>query len=159
VLEDNTGTLTLVHDSPMRAFITESDIGPQIVYELCKNPQEAKRIAALPAYKQAAEIAKIEERLSPAASKADPKDDDDPDDEPKDKAEPKGDHAEDRNPDGTFKSKKEPSKAPAPIDPVGGRSANASAAPSDKDDADTWRRKRTAEVTQAPDGEITTLGT
>lgn len=149
VLEDNPETLELVRRAPMRGAITESDIGPEIVRHLCQNPAEAKRIAALPAYKQAAEIVKIEEKLTAAAPKADPDGNEDDDQgAPKPKGEPKPKPAADadRNADGTFKPKKEPSKAPDPIEPIGGRSANTSAAPSDKDDPETWRRKRVAEL-------------
>jgi hypothetical protein len=42
----------------------ESDQSADIVYHLAKNPEEAKRIAALPAYAQAKEIGKLEDRLS-----------------------------------------------------------------------------------------------
>jgi len=44
--------------------ILESDIGSDIVYHLAKNQDEAKRIAELPAYAQAKEIGKLEDRLS-----------------------------------------------------------------------------------------------
>lgn len=141
-LETNDDVVQLVASSPMREFITESDIGPEIVYELCKNPAEAKRIAALPRYKQAAAVEKIEERLTAAAPKADPKE------EPKADADPKDEKSEtERNADGTFKPKKAPSKAPEPIEPVGARGTGAdSTMPSDKDDADTWRRKELARI-------------
>jgi hypothetical protein len=82
VLEDNAETFDLIYGSPMRSAITESDIGPEIVYHLCSTEEgraEAKRIAGLKGYKQAAEIAKIEEKLEAAAKPA-PKDgEDDPD--------------------------------------------------------------------------------
>lgn len=44
--------------------ILESDQSADIVYHLAKNQEEAKRIAALPAYAQAKEIGKLEDRLS-----------------------------------------------------------------------------------------------
>lgn len=152
VLETEPETLELVRRAPMRHAITESDIGPRIVYELCKNPAEAKRIAALPAYKQAAEIVKIEDKLLAAAAPK-PKEgegDDDPGegDDPKDKG-------AERNADGTFKAppKKEAPKAPPePIEPGSGRSATSSAEPSDKDDADTWRRKELARMKRKQSG-------
>lgn len=143
VLEDEPATLEVIGAAPMRGFITESDIGPEIVYHLCKNPEEAKRIAALPGYKQAAEIAKIEEKLTAAAPK--PAGDDDDADEP----DPEKKDGADRNADGTFKPKKEPSKAPDPIEPVGERSANTNSAPSDKDSTAAWMKKRTAQVARA----------
>jgi hypothetical protein len=151
-LEMNDDTVELIHKSRMREAIVESEIGPEIVYELCSNPAEAKRIAALPGYKQAAEIAKIEERLTAAAPKADPKDPADEDDkgDPDEKGDPKADPT--RNADGTFKAKKEPSKAPPPISPVGGGAAAASTGPSDKDSPEVWRSKRTAELERRRQG-------
>jgi hypothetical protein len=50
--------------------ILESDQSADIVYHLAKNQDEAKRIAALPAYAQAKEIGKLEDKL---ASKPKPK--------------------------------------------------------------------------------------
>lgn len=141
VLEDGQATLDAITGAPMRAFITESDIGPEIVYHLCQNPEEVKRIAALPGYKQAAEIAKIEEKLTAAPPKPAGDDDDDANDQ-----EPDPKAGTERNADGTFKPKKEPSKAPDPIEPVGERSANTSTAPSDKDSTAAWMRKRAAEI-------------
>ena len=44
--------------------ILESDISADIVYHLAKNQDEAKRIADLPAFAQAKEIGKLEDRLS-----------------------------------------------------------------------------------------------
>lgn len=140
VLEDNDETVSLIQGSPMRSAITESDIGPEIVYHLCQHPEEAKRIAALKGYKQAAEIAKIEDTLT-AAPKPKGEEEADEDAEP-DEEKP----APERRADGTFKPKKEPSKAPEPIEPVGERSANTSNLPSDKDDAETWRRKELARM-------------
>lgn len=43
--------------------ILESDISADIVYHLAKHQEEAKRIADLPAYAQAKEIGKLEDRL------------------------------------------------------------------------------------------------
>jgi hypothetical protein len=42
----------------------ESDISSEILYHLAKNPEEGKRIASLPAYAQAKEIGKLEDKLS-----------------------------------------------------------------------------------------------
>lgn len=145
VLEDESETLTLVQNAPMRAFITESDIGPEIVYELCKNPAEAKRIAALPAYKQAAEIAKIEDKLV-AAGKPKEEEKKGDDDAPDDEEDAAGKAV--RNADGTFKPKEPPKKdLDEPIEPVGSRGSSAnSSLPSDKDDPETWRRKEVARM-------------
>jgi hypothetical protein len=48
------------------AFLSmiESDIAEDLVYHLAKNPDEAQRIAKLPAYAQAKEIGKLEDKLS-----------------------------------------------------------------------------------------------
>lgn len=47
--------------------ILESDNKADIVYHLAKHPEEAAKIAALPAYAQAKEIGKLEDRLSAKA--------------------------------------------------------------------------------------------
>lgn len=44
--------------------ILESDISADIVYHLAKNQDEAKRISGLPAYAQAKEIGKLEDRIA-----------------------------------------------------------------------------------------------
>jgi len=41
----------------------ESDMGAELLYFLAKNPDEGKRISALPAYAQAKEIGKLEDKL------------------------------------------------------------------------------------------------
>lgn len=51
-------------DSPMYHGLIDSDMGHEIAYWLAKNPAEAKRIAGLSAYRQVAEIGKLEDRLS-----------------------------------------------------------------------------------------------
>jgi hypothetical protein len=48
----------------MQEAIKESEIGPKIVYELAKNPSEAKRIFALSATRQALELGKLEAKLT-----------------------------------------------------------------------------------------------
>ena len=48
--------------------IFQSDKGPDILYELAKNPAEAKRIAMLPPLVLARELGKIEARLTTAVS-------------------------------------------------------------------------------------------
>lgn len=140
VLEDNEPVMEQVYGARMRQAITESDIGPQIVYHLCKHPEDVKKIAALPGYKQAAAIAKIEDELLAAAK---PAPQDEGDDEQEDDDEPGADDTPDRNDDGTFKApKKETPKLDAPIEPVGGRGTGARGSePSDKDTPEEWRRK------------------
>ena len=44
--------------------ILESDISAEIMYHLAKNQDEAKRIAGMPAFAQAKEIGKLEDKLS-----------------------------------------------------------------------------------------------
>ena len=55
-------------DAPMTKAMSEaivnSDIGPKLAYHLAKNPDEAERIAALPAARQAVEIGRLEAKLS-----------------------------------------------------------------------------------------------
>lgn len=48
----------------MAEIIRDSDLGPDIAYHLGKNVQEAAKIAALPANRQAVELGKLEARLS-----------------------------------------------------------------------------------------------
>jgi hypothetical protein len=48
----------------MAEVIKESDVGPEVAYHLGTNPQEAARIASLPQHRQAAELGKLEVRLS-----------------------------------------------------------------------------------------------
>lgn len=48
----------------LEAIIVESENGPELYYELAKDPKEAKRIAKLPPFAAAREIGKIEERLA-----------------------------------------------------------------------------------------------
>lgn len=148
VLEDNGDTFNLIYDAPMKGAIVQSDIGPEIVFYLCATEAgraEAKRISELKAYKQAAEIAKIEDKLL-AEGKPAPKageEDKDPD-EPADET-PEAKEERERKKNGQFKSneKKDP---PPPIEPGSGRPAASSSLPSDKDDAETWRRKELARM-------------
>ena len=51
------------------AIVTAGEIGPRIAYHLAKNPQEAERIASLPDSRQAAEIGKLEMKLSAPEAK------------------------------------------------------------------------------------------
>lgn len=64
--EDYDETLAddIVISRPMHALILESDVGPDVAYFLGKNPDEAARIAALPAMAAAREIGKIEAKFA-----------------------------------------------------------------------------------------------
>lgn len=70
------------------AIMHAGEIGPRLLYHLAKDPEEAQRIASLPAPRQAAEIGKLEVKLSGGQQQPTPK----------------------------------PSKAPEPINPLGGKS-------------------------------------
>lgn len=131
---ENAGEIYI--SAAMRDAIQESPLGPRIIYELAKNPQEADRLAGLSPSAAAREIGKMEARLEAAVQSRDEKNNEG-DDKPA---------ADERNPDGTFKPKKEPSKAPPPPKPVGSRSAIATDLPDDKDDPETWRRKEVARL-------------
>lgn len=48
----------------MLEIIRDSDLGPDIAYHLGKNVQDAARIAAMPATRQAVELGKLEAKLS-----------------------------------------------------------------------------------------------
>lgn len=48
----------------MAEVIYDSEAGPEIAYHLGKNPAEAARIAALPAIRQAAELGRLEAKIS-----------------------------------------------------------------------------------------------
>lgn len=52
----------------MQEAILDSEVGPALVYELAKNPEEAKRIAELPPIAAAREMGRLEVRLSRDAS-------------------------------------------------------------------------------------------
>lgn len=54
----------VVFNQAAMSFISESDVGPAIAYELGKNPDEAERIGKLSAVRQIAELAKIEDKLT-----------------------------------------------------------------------------------------------
>lgn len=58
-------------DSRIHEFITESDVGPGILYHLGRNLDEAARIAALPRTAQARELVALESKLAPQENKAD----------------------------------------------------------------------------------------
>jgi hypothetical protein len=133
----------------MGEAIQESPIGPRILYHLVKNPEEAARIAGLSPTAAAREIGKLEAKLEAGITKAPaPKEggedgNDDTQGDGKGDGAGKADDLPQRRGDGTFKPAKKP--APDPIEPGSARSANANAAPSDKDDMKTWVAKREAE--------------
>lgn len=89
----------------MAEAITDSDLGPKILYELGKNPAEASRISKLSPAAQAREIGKLEARLEAAAEKS------------------SGESSE------TPQTKKPAvSKAPPPVKPLGSSSASSNPA-------------------------------
>lgn len=53
----------------MAEVIKTADLGPNLAYHLGKNPQEAKRIASLPASRQAYEMGRVEASLATVAVK------------------------------------------------------------------------------------------
>lgn len=137
----------------MGEAIEESEHGPRILYHLVKNRQEAERISGLSPTAAIREIGKLEARIeAELASKKKGKQDEQEDEGAGEgdageegeegRAEGKGEEA--RNADGTFKPKKR--QAPEPIEPGSARSANTNIAPTDKDDAETWMRKRQAQI-------------
>lgn len=58
------GDPTLPITPLMAEVIRESDVGPEVAYHLGKNRSEAERIARLPPHRQAAELGRLEARLS-----------------------------------------------------------------------------------------------
>lgn len=61
---------SVVHNPDLRItpvmadVIRESDLGPEVAYHLGTNPSEAARIASLPLHRQAAELGKLEAKLT-----------------------------------------------------------------------------------------------
>lgn len=107
-------------DAPMHEAvqdaIMESAFGPEILYDLLKNPKEIERLATLTQSAAVREIGKLEARFEAKAPKAE------------------------------AKEAKPASKAPAPVAPPGGASSSSSEAPSDTDDVATWMRKENARL-------------
>ena len=54
----------------MAEVIRESDLGPEVAYHLGTNRSEAERIASLPPHRQAAELGRLEARLTPVSQAA-----------------------------------------------------------------------------------------
>ncbi len=134
----------------MGEAIEESAVGPRILYHLVNNPKEAERIAGLSPTAAIREIGKLEAKIEAELAQKGKKNDagqeedgeEDEGGEATDEAEDKGPSK--RNADGTFKPSKR--QAPDPIEPGGARSVNTNPLPSDKDDPDTWLRKRQAQI-------------
>lgn len=98
--------------------IAESEFGPDILNHFIEKRDDLERISKLSPQAAAREIGRLEARFESAAKK------------PETTAEPP-----------------KQSAAPPPITPVsGGKTAAATAGPSDKDDIKTWMQKRNAEV-------------
>lgn len=100
---------------PMRDFLADSDLGPEIVYFLAQpdNHEEARRIASLPPHRAIAALGKVEARLEAA------------------------------HPSGPSSVAPPVSKAPEPPKPVGARSTGASTAdPASINSIETYRKRR-----------------
>lgn len=140
----------------MGEAIQESELGPRILYHLVQNPDEADRISQLSPKAQLREIGKLEAKIeAELKGKAKSQGEEDSEDggeqegeERDESAEGKGEDKGQRNADGTFKSGKKRA-APEPIETVGARSGNTNRGPSDKDDINTWMRKREEEERRA----------
>lgn len=52
-----------------RRSILESEVGPQVLYHLARNPEDAERIAELSPARQVAELGKLELKMSPVVRK------------------------------------------------------------------------------------------
>jgi hypothetical protein len=66
------GDPTLTITPLMAEVIRESEVGPEVAYHLGKNRSEAQRIAALPPHRQAAELGRLEAKLSMEQSPPNP---------------------------------------------------------------------------------------
>lgn len=58
------GNPNLAITTSMAEVIMDSETGPELAYHLGKNPAEAARIASLPAIRQAAELGRLEAKLT-----------------------------------------------------------------------------------------------
>lgn len=143
VIED--ATEVMISEAMGAAMKAAGPLGPRILYYLAKNPQESQRIFELkstPA--QAREIGKIEAKLeTEIAAKKKPKEgEQEQEQEQRQEQRPEGE----RDGGGRFKAQeKESRKAPEPIEPGSGRSANMDRGPSDKDTDSDWFAKRLAQ--------------
>src|SRR3990167_11031663 len=124
ILETSDSPLT----NAMRDAIHASDAPARIAVHLAQNPDEAQRIAALSSAKQAVEIGKLDARFA---------------------TKPNGAGATSAAA-GTIASAaaaaRAPSKAPAPINPVGGKVASADDEPDAKNQADKWMEWRNRQL-------------
>lgn len=110
----------IVLQQEVHEAITESDLGPEVLDYLSRNPKDCERIASLAPSAALREIGKLEARIEsakPAAETA----------EGEPKPEPK--------------ETKKPSAAPAPIKPGGGSGSASDSEPRDSDKIDEWIRK------------------
>jgi hypothetical protein len=131
ILETSESPLT----NSMRDAIHASDAPARIAVHLAQNPEEAQRIAALPSAKQAVEIGKLDARFATSTTK------------------PNGAGATSAaaGQAGTIASAalaaaRAPSKAPAPINPVGGKVASADDMPDAKANPDKWMEWRNRQL-------------
>lgn len=121
VMETSEAPLT----NAMRDAIYETEIPARIAYELAKNPQEAQRIAALSSARQGIEIGRLEAKLLAV------------------KAAPSSTTETPALPD---KPVREPSKAPEPIKPVGGKTTVANEEPDARTQPNEWTKWRQRQV-------------
>jgi hypothetical protein len=127
ILETSDSPLTNV----MRDAIHASDAPARIAVHLAQNPDEAQRIAALSSAKQAVEIGKLDARFATKPNGA-------------------GATSAAAGQAGTTiaaaAAARAPSKAPAPINPVGGKVASADDEPDAKNQADKWMEWRNRQL-------------
>lgn len=129
------------------------EIGIHILHYLVEHPEEAARISALESKNaQTREIGKLEARIeAELKAKAKPKKEEGEEQEgearEEESAEDKGEGKDaERDGDGRFKAQEKGSrKAPDPIEPGTGRSANQDRGPNDKDSDAGWFAKRVAQ--------------
>ena len=111
VLEASDSPLT----DPMRDAIQASDAPARIAHFLATNPEEAERIAALPNAKQSLEIGKLDARFATKANSAQP-----------------------RTVAEAAATARAPSKAPAPITPIGGKVTAGDEMPDPRTQPEKW---------------------
>ena len=66
--EETLANLDDVRSATIESIVISSENGPELLYELAKNPEEAKRIALLSPLAAAREMGKIEARIAPKSS-------------------------------------------------------------------------------------------
>jgi hypothetical protein len=131
--------------------IKESPLGPHILYRLVKDANDggdlAERISKMSATAAAREIGKIEAKIEAEqeAKKKKKGEGEEEEQEEGKQSEQRGEQSGERNEDGRFKAQEKPRKAPEPIEPGTGRSANQDRGPNDKDSDKNWYEKRLAQ--------------